>query len=48
MSDGLKKIIGSVVVPVLSSIVTVLLIIPGEQGESILGVVIEMLKKLVA
>lgn len=34
----------TVVVPVLSALLTVLLIIPGNQGESILGQVIEAIK----
>lgn len=48
MNERMKRLISNIVLPVLTSIFTVLLIIPGEQGETILGTIIEMLKKLVS
>lgn len=40
------RVVGTVI-PVLSALLTVLLVIPGNQGESILSQVLEMLKAMV-
>lgn len=42
------KFFANIAINVLTSVVTVLLIIPGEQGESILQMAIEALKALIA
>lgn len=47
MPESIKVILRSVVLPVLSAALTVLLIIPGNQGESVLQMVISMIKQLV-
>lgn len=44
MNDLVKSKLLNVVIPVLSSMITVLLIIPGNQGENILTQVLVMLK----
>lgn len=46
MSDSVKRKLSLVVIPVLSSVLTVLLIIPGYQGENLLSHVIAVLKGL--
>lgn len=48
MTEEKKLKIAKIAIPVLSSILTILLIIPGPQGESVLSQVIEMLKIFVA
>lgn len=47
MPDSVKRIL-NVCLVVLTSAVTVLLLIPGEQGESVLRVIIEAIKRLLA
>lgn len=48
MSEKTKAKIANIVIPVLSALLTVLLIIPGNQGESLLSQAIALLKAFVA
>lgn len=47
MSDRVKGVIKTVVIPVLSSVLTVIMIIPGDQGESYIVKALDALKALV-
>lgn len=44
--DTFRNKLVTVILPCLSALLTVLLVIPGNQGESILSQVIEMLKAM--
>lgn len=47
LPDGQPKILVNVGISVLSAVLTVLLVIPGNQGESVISTAIEVLKGLV-
>lgn len=48
MPESVKTKIARIAIPVLTSIITVLMIIPGEQGESVLKMLLALCKALVA
>lgn len=46
LPDGMPKNVVNVAVSILTSVLTVLLIIPGNQGESVIQIAVEALKGL--